>query len=53
MTKADLEDVAIRLLVIVKRNVTDWERHFSDKEVREIRKIWNTGLAEGHDGYWY
>lgn len=52
MTKTELEDVVIGLLVIVKRNVTGWERGFSDSEVKEMRKIWNQNLSESSPNYW-
>ncbi len=52
MTKADLEEMVIRLIVIAKRNETNWERHFSESEEKALRKIWNYGLAEHDRDYW-
>jgi hypothetical protein len=53
LTKTEWENLAVDLLAIVKRNVTGWERDFSEKEVKELRKAWNENLCEGDDGYWY
>ena len=53
MTKAELEDMVVMLTAIVRRTTNGWERDFNDNQVKQIRKIWNTGLSEGDDDYWY
>ena len=52
-TKTNLSDLIVDLLVIVKRNETGWERHFSDEQLRALRRVWNDGLFSTDQDYWH
>lgn len=52
MNKEDIKNLVVQLVMVAKRNETGWERHFSDSEVAQLRKIWNDGLPEYDADYW-
>lgn len=53
MKKQDLKEIIIGLIMVARRNETDWERNFPDADVREMRQIWNAGMSREDPDYWH
>ncbi len=53
MTKKELEDCVMTLLGVARWNNAPWREHFTDREIDELREMWNSDLSAGSDGYWY
>lgn len=53
MTKKELEDCVMTLLGVARWSNAPWREHFTDREIDELREMWNSDLSVGSDGYWH
>lgn len=51
--KPDWELLAVRLVGIVRRNVTGWQQNFTTRQILALKESWNDGVMPDDPDYWH